>query len=58
MSGMSDLTILQKLFLLLVLGYLVVKGVFALLIYLVSKKVEEKGKRLKKKKKSPNKTTL
>jgi len=35
---------LQKLFLLLIGGYLVVKGVFALLLYAVTKQVEDKGR--------------
>ncbi|MGE5543509.1 MAG: hypothetical protein ACM3UW_00915 [Bacillota bacterium] len=35
---------LQKLFLLLIAGYLVVKGAFALLLYGVTRRVEEKGK--------------
>lgn len=35
---------LQKLFLLLIVGYLAVKGVLALLLYTVTKKVEDKGR--------------
>ncbi|MGI6512968.1 MAG: hypothetical protein GX052_09790 [Syntrophomonadaceae bacterium] len=35
---------LQKLFLLLALGYLLVKLVFALLLYAATKRVEEKGR--------------
>ncbi len=34
---------LQKLFLLLIVGYLAVKGVFALLLYTVTRQVEKKG---------------
>ena len=35
---------LQKLFLLLIVGYLAVKVVFTLLLYAVTKRVEEKGR--------------
>lgn len=35
---------LQKLFLLLIAGYLVVKGTLALLLYGITKRVEEKGR--------------
>lgn len=35
---------LQKLFLLLVVGYLAIKGILALLLYGVTKKVEDKGR--------------
>ncbi|NLW43994.1 MAG: hypothetical protein GXY92_02275 [Syntrophomonadaceae bacterium] len=34
---------LQKLFLLLIVGYLAVKGVFALLLHTVTRQVERKG---------------
>mgnify|MGYP007011024806 CR=1 FL=1 len=34
---------IQKLFLLLILGYFAIKGILALLIYAVTKRVEEKG---------------
>ncbi len=38
------MTGLQKLFLLLIMSYLVVKGVLALLLYGVTRSVEEKGR--------------
>ncbi len=46
------MTNLQKIFLLLTLGYLVIKVILALLIYSVTKQVETKGLEFHKKRKA------
>lgn len=49
-TGGPGMNSIQKLFLLLIAGYFAVKGILALLMYLVTKRVEEKGHLFQRKK--------